>query len=548
MSYSKILFYSIVFALFVQSISLCQFQNVRISNLYDPNEPSIMINPKNPNQIVAGANNNRFFPDSSFSGYYYSTNGGLNWAEGPIKSNLAGPGGDPCIVVDTNGYFYYTQNVFVAQTSALQVVLIAKSTNGGANWPLTNIFGQNDTTKQDKPWACVDFSHGVYGNNIYVTWTAFDHYGYPPPGPSDSSRIVFSKSTNSGVTWSAPVRLDKLGGDCNDKDNTVEGAVPCVGPNGEVYVSWAGPKIRNSQFGIFFNKSTDEGQTWLANPIYVTDQPGGWDCGIVGTNRANGFPVTCCDVSNGPYRGTIYINYVDSLSPGDHDVKLIKSTNGGLNWSSVKRVNNDPAGKEQFLTWMTIDQTTGYLYFVFYDRRNYSNTNTDVYLVRSTDGGQTFGNAKISQTPFAPNSNVFLGDYICISAYNNKIRPVWTRIDGGNTSIWTAIIDTLSIGIRNFDNQIPDKYSLFQNYPNPFNPSTKIKFEISKPGDIKLNVYDVTGKNVSRIVNEYLTAGTYEVTFDARQPGLGSNLTSDIYFYRLISGNYTETKKMILLK
>jgi hypothetical protein len=501
-----------------------------------------MINPKNTNQIVAGANNIRFYTDSSFSGYYFSTNGGLNWAEGPIKSTLAGPMGDPCIVVDTNGSFYYTQLVYTAQTPGMQVVLIAKSTNGGANWPFTNIFGQNGTTLQDKPWTCVDLTHGVYGNNIYVTWTAFDSYGYPPPGPLDSSRIVFSKSTNSGVTWSAPVRLDNLGGDCNDGDNTVEGAVPCVGPNGEIYVSWAGPKIRNSQYGIFFNKSTNAGQTWLSNPIYVTDQPGGWDIPIAGYSRANGMPVTCCDVSNGPYRGTIYINYADSVSPDDHDVRLIKSTNGGLNWSSVRRVNNDPPGKEQFFTWMTIDQITGYLYFVFYDRRNYSTTTTDVYLARSTDGGETFGNVKISQTSFVPTAFTFLGDYNNISAYNNKIRPIWTRLDGTVTSIWTVIIDSLSIGIRNLGNQIPDKYSLYQNYPNPFNPSTKIKFEISKPGDIKLNVYDITGKTVSKIVNEYLSAGIYEVKFE------GSNIPSGVCFYRLQTGNFIETKKMLMIK
>jgi len=85
-----------------------------------------------------------------------------------------------------------------------------------------------------------------------MTWTQFDSYG--TSNPIDSSKIMFAKSTDAGTSWSQPgqgLRIDKLGGDCVDADNTVEGAVPAVGPNGEVYVAWAGPKIRNSQFGIF---------------------------------------------------------------------------------------------------------------------------------------------------------------------------------------------------------------------------------------------------------------------------------------------------------
>src|SRR5205085_7437438 len=99
----------------------------------------------------------------------------------------------------------------------------------------------------------------------------------------------------------------------------------------------------------------------------------------------------------------------DSVGPGDHDVKIIKSTNGGTTWSLPIRVNDDPAGKEQFFSWMAIDQVTGYLYVVFYDRRNYTNTQTDVYLAHSTDGGVSWINERISQSPFNPTSGPFFG-------------------------------------------------------------------------------------------------------------------------------------------
>ncbi len=93
---------------------------------------------------------------------------------------------------------------------------------------------------------------------------------------------------------------------------------------------------------------------------------------------------------------------------------------------------------------MTIDQATGYLYFVFYDRRNYSNTQTDVYMARSTDGGETFNNFKVSSTPFTPNSSSFFGDYTNVTAHNGKVRPIWTRLDNTSLSLYTAIVDFTS--------------------------------------------------------------------------------------------------------
>lgn len=85
-------------------------------------------------------------------------------------------------------------------------------------------------------------------------------------------------------------------------------------------------------------------------------------------------------------------------------------------------------------------------------------------------------------------------------------------------------------------------YFLFQNYPNPFNPVTKIKFSIPKSDIVKIRVYDVLGKEIQTLLNEYKTTGSYEVEFDAR------NLPSGVYFYRMMSGSNSETKKMLLLR
>jgi len=309
-----------------------------------------------------------------------------------------------------------------------------------------------------------------------------------------------------------------------------------------------GADFEHGQFVLAVEKSHPPegfgfgGQTWLANPIYACDQPGGWDYGINGISRCNGLPQTVCDLSNGPYRGNIYVNFTDSAGNLDHDVKLVKSTNGGLNWSAVKRVNNDPAGKEQFFTWMTIDQVTGYLYFVWYDRRNYTdNLTTDVYMARSTDGGETFTNFMVSSTPFVPNGSTFFGDYNGITAHNGRVRPIWTRLSGGALSIWTAIVD-FPTGVENNITNIPSKYELNQNYPNPFNPVTNIKFNIPEAGFTTLKVYDILGNEVATLINEKRDAGSYEVNFS------GERLSSGVYYYKLTSGSFTDTKKMIMIK
>lgn len=91
-------------------------------------------------------------------------------------------------------------------------------------------------------------------------------------------------------------------------------------------------------------------------------------------------------------------------------------------------------------------------------------------------------------------------------------------------------------------NEVPSTYSLSQNYPNPFNPVTNIKFSIKKAGNVEINVYDILGNNVATLINEYKNEGIYSIDFNA------SDLSSGTYLYRITSGDFTETKKMILVK
>ena len=517
---------SILLISFLTSALFAQHTNVMISSANGPNEPSIYMNPKNTNQLVAGANNNKLF---------LSTDGGLNWSVSGISSQSNGVWGDPVTMVDTLGNYYYFHLSNPPSGSFIDRIVCQKSSDGGLNWNDGSYMGLNGNKAQDKPWAVVDRTN----NNMYVTWTQFDHYG--SSNPNDVSIIRFSKSTDAGESWSEALKINKIDGDCIDSDNTVEGAVPAVGPNGEIYVSWAGPE------GIVFDRSADEGETWLEDDIFVSDIPGGWDYNIPGISRCNGLPITVCDLSGGVNNGNIYINWTDQRNGlDDTDVWLAKSSDGGDTWSEAKRVNDDGPGHQQFFTWMAVDQVTGYLWFVWYDRRNYTDNNTDVYMAVSTDGGETFINFQVSEEPFLPTAGVFFGDYNCITAHDNVIRPIWTRLNSGQRSVWTAIVDPDAvIPVDVSENDKKPIAVLGPNFPNPFAESTVISFKLDRPMQVSLGVYDMFGHQVSLIIhNEYLSRGKYVKYFDATQ----NRLAPGVYYFSLTGEGVNLQRKMMLVK
>ena len=253
--------------------------------------------------------------------------------------------------------------------------------------------------------------------------------------------------------------------------------------------------------------------------------------------------ITACDISGSEHNGTIYINWTDQRNgEDDTDVWLAKSTDGGNTWSEAKRVNDDPAGKHQFFTWMTVDQANGDIYIVFYDRRNYSDRNTDVYMARSTDGGETFVNMVISEEPFYPSSNVFFGDYTNITAYNHQVRPIWARADGNKMSIWTAIVD-MTVGVTEPEEIIP--FSLAQNYPNPFRETTYFPFKLKEYSTISLTVYDIYGRHISTLIDKRRTPpGKYVETFVAST----YRIPPGVYWFVLTNGQSIQKRKMLLIE
>lgn len=149
------------------------------------------------------------------------------------------------------------------------------------------------------------------------------------------------------------------------------------------------------------------------------------------------------------------------------------------------------------------------------------------FVYKSTDGGVSW----VQQTS---NTAAFLKSVDFVDSVNGYISG-----DGG------VILKTTNGGITavtNIETRIPSEYKLYQNYPNPFNPVTKIRFELPYKNNVEIKIFNVLGQEIVTLVNGILSEGFHEFTFD------GSNLSSGIYFYRLKTDTFVESKKMLLIK
>ena len=206
---------------------------------------------------------------------------------------------------------------------------------------------------------------------------------------------------------------------------------------------------------------------------------------------------------------------------------LLQTTNSGTNWTPLTSMGSGNFGG--------ITSTPLIVDALLYQPVWYVRTTNVIYY--STNFGVNWSAEYTNPTTTTQYRHISL-------AYPG--RGIWAVGTLGKITYHSPLMD-----IAKLSSEVPANYSLHQNYPNPFNPSTKIKFDIPSYGfptgtfgndRVLLKVFDITGKEVATLVNEHLQPGTYEVTFD------GSNLTSGVYFYKLTAGNYSETKKLVLLK
>lgn len=401
-------------------LTCAQIKNIKLDDA-GSYQPAIVINKKNPLNIVAAT-----APDN----IYYTVDGGSNWQSVKLKSSL-NVNGDPTLVSDDKGNIYSFHLAgkagYESGNTGSEQILCHISKDGGKSWEEGAPFGLNGSKIQNNPTATVDVK-----GNIWVAWTQFDKF---PSDDKDCQSNVFLTASSNGKKWSKPVQVSQLPGDCADDDNTVKGPVPAIAADGKAFVAWA------NQSKLFIDRSFNGGDLWLSNDITVGQQPGGWRMAIAGHTSSTGRPVLMIDQSKSMFQGCLYLMWADQRNgENDTDVWFMRSTNFGDNWSSPAKVAQDTSKRHQYLPSMTVDQATGYIYAVFYDRTAYTDDQTDVCVAYSTDGGINFKTTRISESPFVSDEKLAFTDYISISAHKGMITPIWTRIENGKASVWTAII------------------------------------------------------------------------------------------------------------
>jgi hypothetical protein len=376
------------------------------------NEPSVAINPKNPEQVAAA-----FQSPAKVS---YSEDAGTHWrlaaGTSPANYNVSG---DVSITYDIRGHAILCYIAFDklgtpqywANNATRNGIFVRRSLDGGKTWePNTAAVDEQPTRPdmpfEDKPYVVADNnSASPFAGNLYVGWTEFS---------LSKSIILFSRSTDGGTTWSAPLEISTHEGIPRDDNGAVEGFDAVAGPDGTLYAIWSDGD------SIVMAMSRDGGVTFGVSRKILDTAASYFK--VEDVERSDGFPQIGID----PRTEQLYVTWTDYRN-GDVDVFCSTSRDRGRTWSPVTRVNNDRVhnGADQFFQWLAVDPASGAAYVVFYDRRgDPGNRSAVIVLARSTDGGQTFANYVWTETPFDPGDQ-FIGDYTAIAAFNDRVYGAW---------------------------------------------------------------------------------------------------------------------------
>lgn len=499
------------------------FSNIRMhpSNTVHQSEMSLTTHPINPDVVLSGSNAADAGIDVLSQGWYYSTNAGATWTGSdtlPTHSNLNRFMSDPAVVIDRNGNLFFNTLYYGNGTGD---VIVVRSTNNGVNWNQVTI--PNSGIDEDKNHFAVDVNAGgPFEGNLYTAYTEFN----ASPGP-----IELSRSTNGGAAFSSPISISgSIGAEF------AQGVNLAVGPDGEVFATWSGyDNFPTSTTRLGFNKSTTGGANWQTaiSAGNVADIRGSLNKGG-NSIRVNSFPSMAVDRSSEPRRGWIYIVY-PAKNPSTPDIFMVRSTNGGVNWSAPVKVNQDNSGKDQWFSWASVDPASGDLYVVYYDSRNFpANDSAQVFISSSTDGGATFSDLLVSDHAFLPRSipglaSGYSGDYIGIAALNGIVWPCWNDNRTNLHQGYTARVEYIPIGGPPKISVSPDTLdfgNVYVGYPETLSVSIR---NLGSPDTLNVSSVQANHPIFSPNLTSFaLGGGLIQTVKIACNPGASGPLTANL--------------------
>lgn len=387
------------------------------------------------------------------------------------------------------------------------------TTNAGEVWDFINPFPNDTVSRMSDPAVSMSWVGTTHG------WIIGSIGGFNNPAGA-----VLFYTTNSGVNWQKKV-LSTLPGDFGFQVQFVDIN------NGWLLIFNFGSQVAS------FLRTTDGGNNWVpfngAGIFYFVDANNGWSYYGSGMNGSEP-PFKILRTTNG---GTDWTEQFTDNNPGELNAikfsdlnngwvvgkngKVLKTTNGGSSWGWV--LNSGINIQASCKTLYALDQN-----HIWIPSKTADQMQTP-YTQYTSDGGLNWS------TYLTPFGSVQGGNAIFSICFVDA-QHGWLTADYGRIARFTGTTE-ISDDINSVN-----KFELQQNYPNPFNPSTKISWQSPAAGWQTLKVYDVLGNEVATLVNEERPAGTHKIEFDA------GGFSSGIYFYKLTSGNFTVTKKMLLMK